>query len=64
VPALTPEIDVTAETKSKIANPSGAAAQSMRVDVRKLDELIGMIGELVLERTRLLPWRAENSAAC
>ena len=54
VPALTPGIDVTAGTKGKIAVRSNAAAQSMRVDVRKLDELIAMIGELVLERNRLL----------
>ena len=31
-----------------------AAAQTMRVDVRKLDELVNLIGELVLERNRLL----------
>jgi len=44
VSALTPGIDVTAETKGKIAVRSNAAVQSMRVDVRKLDELIAMIG--------------------
>jgi two-component system, chemotaxis family, sensor kinase CheA len=42
------------ENKTVAAKPVLAAAQSMRVDVRKLDELIGMIGELVLERNRLL----------
>ena len=31
-----------------------AAAQTMRVDVRKLDELINLVGELVLERNRLV----------
>jgi len=31
----------------------GAGAQTMRVDVRKLDELINLVGELVLERNRL-----------
>jgi two-component system, chemotaxis family, sensor kinase CheA len=31
-----------------------SAMPSMRVDVRKLDELINLIGELVLERNRLL----------
>ena len=30
------------------------ATQTMRVDVRKLDDLINLIGELVLERNRLL----------
>jgi len=31
-----------------------SGAQTMRVDVRKLDELINLIGELVLERNRLM----------
>ena len=31
-----------------------AASQTMRVDVRKLDELINLVGELVLERNRLV----------
>jgi two-component system chemotaxis sensor kinase CheA len=35
-------------------DPTAPASQSMRVDVRKLDELINLIGELVLERNRLL----------
>jgi two-component system chemotaxis sensor kinase CheA len=35
-----------------LAKSSGA--QSMRVDVRKLDELVNLIGELVLERNRLV----------
>lgn len=30
------------------------ASQTMRVDVRKLDELVNLIGELVLERNRLV----------
>lgn len=33
---------------------SDAAAQTMRVDVRKLDELINLVGELMLERNRLM----------
>jgi two-component system chemotaxis sensor kinase CheA len=33
---------------------ANAGAQTMRVDVRKLDELIDLIGELVLERNRLV----------
>lgn len=35
-----------------LAKSSGS--QSMRVDVRKLDELVNLIGELVLERNRLV----------
>jgi two-component system chemotaxis sensor kinase CheA len=31
-----------------------SSSQSMRVDVRKLDELVNLIGELVLERNRLV----------
>ncbi len=40
--------------QKQIASQSAVAvAQTMRVDVRKLDELINLIGELVLERNRL-----------
>jgi two-component system chemotaxis sensor kinase CheA len=35
---------------------------SMRVDVRKLDQLINLIGELVLERNRLLQLAKEISS--
>jgi two-component system chemotaxis sensor kinase CheA len=52
----------TSENKNAGAKPSFAAVQSMRVDVRKLDELIGMIGELVLERNRLLRLTKEISS--
>ncbi len=38
--------------QKKIAE-SLSSAQSMRVDARKLDELINLIGELVLERNRM-----------
>jgi len=37
------------------------AAQTMRVDVRKLDELINLVGELVLERNRLFQLSRELS---
>jgi two-component system chemotaxis sensor kinase CheA len=40
--------------RQKQAAESTTAAQTMRVDVRKLDELINLIGELVLERNRLM----------
>jgi two-component system, chemotaxis family, sensor kinase CheA len=59
-----------AESKLQ-AEPSGApnsksrnalTAQSMRVDVRKLDELVNLIGELVLERNRLLQLAKEVSS--
>ena len=33
---------------------ASAADRTMRVDVRKLDELINLVGELVLERNRLM----------
>jgi two-component system chemotaxis sensor kinase CheA len=50
----------TGETKARSGGPPmnsnqpATGLQSMRVDVHKLDELIGLIGELVLERNRLL----------
>lgn len=41
--------------KQAAASPAAdTGAQTMRVDVRKLDELINLIGELVLERNRLV----------
>jgi two-component system chemotaxis sensor kinase CheA len=41
-------------TRQKEIADAAAASQTMRVDVRKLDELINMIGELLLERNRLV----------
>jgi two-component system chemotaxis sensor kinase CheA len=38
----------------KIAPPQVSESATMRVDVRKLDELINLVGELVLERNRLV----------
>lgn len=40
--------------RQKEVAESAAAAQTMRVDAHKLDELINLIGELVLERNRLV----------
>ena len=41
---------------------SAVVSQTMRVDVRKLDELINLIGELVLERNRLAQLSRDVSA--
>jgi two-component system chemotaxis sensor kinase CheA len=43
-----------ASVKQKQGTESIAVPQTMRVDVHKLDELINLIGELVLERNRLV----------
>ena len=43
-----------AETVSRSTRQNDASAHTMRVDVRKLDELINLVGELVLERNRLV----------
>ena len=43
-----------AQAEQKARDTQAITAQSMRVDVRKLDELVNLIGELVLERNRLL----------
>ncbi len=40
--------------QKEIAKPRDAAASTMRVETAKLDDLINLIGELVLERNRLL----------
>jgi two-component system chemotaxis sensor kinase CheA len=44
------------------ASESAAANPSMRVDVRKLDELMNLIGELVLERNRLMQMSRDVTA--
>jgi two-component system, chemotaxis family, sensor kinase CheA len=50
-----PEKPQIATTSAKQQTPAPAAeSATMRVDVRKLDELINLIGELVLERNRLV----------
>lgn len=51
-PAVAPADSKTALQKQ--SSGADSTAQSMRVDVRKLDELINLIGELVLERNRLM----------
>jgi two-component system, chemotaxis family, sensor kinase CheA len=40
--------------QQRMAPETQADAQTMRVNVRKLDELINLVGELVLERNRLV----------
>ena len=47
------EIGDAVVQQQKISATAQANAQSLRVDVRKLDELVNLIGELVLERNRL-----------
>jgi two-component system chemotaxis sensor kinase CheA len=42
-----------ADAAPRSTRQNDAAAHTMRVDVRKLDELINLVGELVLERNRL-----------
>jgi two-component system chemotaxis sensor kinase CheA len=55
-----PETDAFAAAKN---DPAARALtkQTMRVDVRKLDELVNLIGELVLERNRLVQLAKEIS---
>ena len=50
-----------AQPEPKPRDTQAVTAQSMRVDVRKLDELVNLIGELVLERNRLLQLAKEIS---
>jgi two-component system chemotaxis sensor kinase CheA len=48
--------------QNEAARGNAPLAQTMRVDVRKLDQLVNLIGELVLERNRLLQLAKEVSA--
>lgn len=54
------DVDGALASQKKAAS---ASTQTMRVDVRKLDELVNLIGELVLERNRLLQLAKEVSAS-
>src|SRR6266567_999125 len=55
-PAAEPEPAIVGEAGEPAASQKKSAltSQTMRVDVRRLDELINLIGELVLERNRLV----------
>ena len=53
-PAPSSKTDTHLRKKQAGESAGDASAQTMRVDVRKLDELINLIGELVLERNRLV----------
>ena len=58
-----PSAEKTCESPRKPAHAT--TAQSMRVDVRKVDELVNLTGELVLERNRLLQLvRDINAGRC
>ncbi len=45
--------DASPALPAQSIEPNADAAKTMRVDVRKLDEFINLVGELVLERNRL-----------
>lgn len=52
-PVPSPGVGNTPARQKQAQSEPSSGSQTMRVDVRKLDELINMIGELVLERNRL-----------
>ena len=58
----TPSGAKNAPARQKQTSESVAVPQTMRVDVHKLDELINLIGELVLERNRLVQVSRDFSA--
>ncbi|MBN8768896.1 MAG: chemotaxis protein CheA [Stenotrophomonas nitritireducens] len=64
-PAVTPAAPVTAAPAPRAATPAPAAAkpavepeQTVRVDTKRLDAIVNLIGELVLSRNRLKTLRA------
>jgi two-component system chemotaxis sensor kinase CheA len=63
--ALTPEAAEAAEQKSAraLAAARPDASDTMRVEIRKLDYLVNLVGELVLERNRLLRLSQDLAAA-
>lgn len=61
--AATPAQIGNALLQQKASLPAASDSQTMRVDVRKLDDLINLVGELVLERNRLLRLSHDLSAS-
>jgi two-component system, chemotaxis family, sensor kinase CheA len=53
--------DALARQKEIADSLSSSTIQTMRVDARKLDELINLVGELVLERNRLTQLSRDSS---
>jgi two-component system chemotaxis sensor kinase CheA len=49
-------------SQKQVSAETDAGLQTMRVDARKLDELINLIGELVLERNRLVRLNRDAAA--
>jgi two-component system chemotaxis sensor kinase CheA len=49
-------------SRQRVASETQFDAKTMRVDVRKLDDLINLVGELVLERNRLV--RLNHDLSC
>ena len=58
VPGKAPETVQQVEAKA-VARAMGGAAETIRVDVRRLDQLMNLVGELVLSRNRLLQLNGE-----
>ena len=50
--------------QKQFSESAAAVSQTLRVDVRKLDELIDLIGELVLERNRLVQLSRDALRGC
>lgn len=60
-PAPAPKVDPKSKTESD--KPAKAAAEStVRVDTRRLDEIMNLVGELVLVRNRLLTLKSIEDA--
>ncbi|RKY63507.1 MAG: chemotaxis protein CheA [Candidatus Latescibacterota bacterium] len=58
VPGKAPKTVQQVEAKA-VARAMGGAAETIRVDVRRLDQLMNLVGELVLSRNRLLQLNGE-----
>ncbi len=64
--AARPQLSIVESTAGPVADgpraPKKAAAQSVRIDVERLDGLMNLVGELVIDRTRLQQIREQLSA--
>ena len=61
VPGTRPELTVVANDATPDKAPVHKASQSVRIDVERLDGLMNLVGELVIDRTRLQQIREQLS---
>lgn len=61
-PNARPQLSLVEASADSVRAPKKTAAQSVRIDVERLDGLMNLVGELVIDRTRLQQIREQLAA--